>query len=383
MKREAYLVCGYRTPIGKIGGMLKNFQPHELVSPLIQKLISKTKVNPLEIDDIILGNAVGAGGNVARLSLLTANLPLEVPGVTIDRQCGAGLESINLAAQKILAGDSEMVVAGGVESCSQEPWKIQKPSSLYGDLPQMLTRPPFSPETIGDPDMGKGAENVAHAYRISRQLQDEFALRSHRLAVKALKQGKFAELVIPLPGLTKTKDEGPRSNLNERLLRRMPPAFQKNGTVTAGNSCSKSDGAALALIASKKSLNRTGVKPMARYVASAVVGIDPNYPGLGPIAAVPKALQKAGLKLDNIGVVEINEAFAAQVLACVRELKLPMEKVNVNGGAIAFGHPYGASGAIYTLHLLSEMRLRRTRYGLVTMGIAGGLGIATIWENVE
>lgn len=379
MTSQAYLVNGCRTPIGKIGGKLKKFQLAELVSPLVHHLISNSKLNPSEIDDFILGNVVGEGGNIARLSLLASGLPVEVPGVTVDRQCGAGLESINLTAHRILAGDGHIFLAGGVESCSREPWKLHR--SLDGGPPQIIERPPFAPDTMGDPDMGEAAEMVAEMYNISRQKQDAFALRSHTLAVQTAASGKFAEFIIPPLGLTEVKDEGPRSSMNEKLLSRMPPAFREKGSVTAGNSCFKSDGAALALIVSEDLVRQWNIKPMARYVASAVSGVDPKLPGLGPIAAVPKVLRKANLKLEDIGLVEINEAFAAKVLACRQELGLPEEKVNVNGGSIAFGHPYGATGTIMTLHLLAEMRLSRVRYGLVTMGIGGGLGIATIWEN--
>lgn len=382
MKETAVIVMGKRTPVGKIGGVLKNVPPENLAAAVIKEIINKSGINPHDIDEVILGNAVGPGGNIARLSALCANLPVEVPGVSIDRQCGSGLEAINIACRLIQSGAGEIYIAGGVESTSLAPWKIEKPNHLYSlKGPSFYMRARFSPEFIGDPDMGVAAENVAEAFLISRKDQDEFALLSHQKAVKAQEEGRFSKEIVSINGIT--KDECPRPDTSIEKLSSLKPVFKEGGTVTAGNACPVNDGAACVLIISERKCRELGLKPIMKFVDAKSAGVDPNLLGIGPIPAVQKLLLRQGITIDDIDLVELNEAFASQVLASIRELKIPIEKLNIGGGALAIGHPYGASGAILVNRLCTEMERTNAKRAIATLGIGGGLGIATLFERYE
>lgn len=380
--REAVIVAAKRTAIGKIGGMFKHLSAEHLVAPLITNMVEQYRLDGDLIDEVILGNATGPGGNIARLSALTAGLPVTVAGVTIDRQCGSGLEAINLAARLIQAGAGDLYLAGGVESTSTAPWKLAKPHSLY-DLqgPTIFTRARFSPDIIGDPDMGIAAENVAKRYRITRQEQDEYAFLSHKKAVFAQENGLFEEEIVAVA--EQVIDECPRKNTSLEKLAALQPVFLPEGTVTAGNACPINDGAALVLIMSLEKCLELKLQPILRFVDATSAGVDPNYLGIGPVPAVTKLLKRQQISMDDIDLVEFNEAFAAQVLASIKQLKIPPEKVCINGGALALGHPYGASGAILMTRLFTEMKRNQLKTGLATLGIGGGMGLATLVELMD
>lgn len=378
--RNAVMVAAKRTAIGKVGGMFRHVPPEELAGTVIRALLDEYPVPAESIDEVILGNAVGPGGNLARLSALTAGLPVEVPGVTVDRQCGSGLEAVILAARLIQAGAGDIYLAGGVESTSLAPWKLAKPLNHFKQFPEVMPRARFSPPAVGDPDMGIAAENVAERFGITREDQDRFALNSHRKAVQAQKTGRFTWEIVPVRG--RAQDECPRPDTSLEKLAQLPPVFQEGGTVTAGNACPINDGAAVVLVMSEEKCRELDFVPVARFVDAAVAGVDPNILGIGPVPAVKKLLARTGLTVDDIDLVEFNEAFASQVLASLRELQIPEEKVNLGGGAIALGHPYGASGAVLVTRLCSELRRKGGKYGLATLGIAGGLGLAMLLEKI-
>ncbi|MBM7586395.1 acetyl-CoA C-acetyltransferase [Bacillus pakistanensis] len=379
---EAVIITAKRTPIGKIGGILKDYGPEDLTAKVIRSIIHEYPFIANSIDDVILGNTVGPGGNLARLSALTAGLPLFVSGLTLDRQCGSGLEAVVTACRFIQAGAGDIYLAGGVESTSKAPWKIEKPANSYSPLPpKMFTRARFSPDEIGDPEMGVAAENVAEKYAISRDDQDRYSLLSHQKAVKSLENGRFEDEIV-LVGET-SRDECPRQNTSFDKLQSLPPVFKSNGTVTAGNACPINDGAAIVLVMSKQKCVELGIKPTIQFVNSSVKGVDPNLLGIGPIPAVQTLLEKENLTIEDIDTIEFNEAFASQVLASLKELNINEEKVNRGGGAIALGHPYGASGAILVTRLFYEMKRRKDRYGIATLGIGGGMGLAALFKEIE
>ncbi|MCP3741638.1 thiolase family protein [Rossellomorea sp. BNER] len=379
---EAVIVTAKRTPIGKIGGVLKDYSPEALTAKVLQSINNEYPFITNSIDDVILGNTVGPGGNLARLSALTAGLPLSVPGLTLDRQCGSGLEAIVTACRFIQAGAGDIYLAGGVESTSQAPWKIEKPANSYSPLPpKIFTRARFSPDEIGDPEMGIAAENVAKEYGISRDEQDRFSLKSHQKAVESLENERFFDEIV-LVGES-FRDECPRPNTSFDKLQLLPPAFKAGGTVTAGNACPINDGAAIVLVMSKKKCEELGIKPTMQFVNSSVKGVDPNILGIGPVPAVQTLLEKEDLTIQDIDTIEFNEAFASQVLASLRELNINEEKVNRGGGALALGHPYGASGAILVTRLFYEMKSRKDRYGIATLGIGGGMGLAALFKGFE
>jgi len=382
--QKAVIVYAKRTPIGRIGGMLREFEPEELVAPLIRDAVSMCSLPPEGIDEVILGNAVGPGGNIARLSLLAAGLPQHVPGVTVDRQCGSGLEAIVLACRLIQAGAGEIFLAGGVESTSRAPWKVAKPDHLYA-LPRFYGRARFSPAEIGDPEMGEAAENVAEACGITREAQDAWALRSHQQAVAAIRQGRMRDSILPLQRGEQVlaADECPRSDTSMERLARLRPVFRAGGTVTAGNACPINDGAALVVVMSEQKAMSLGLQPLLIFVDSVSAGVDPNLLGIGPIPAVQRLMQRTGLAVTDLDRVEFNEAFASQVLACLQELQIPGEVVNPDGGALAYGHPYGASGAVLVTHLAYGLKRSGGRYGLATLGIGGGLGLAALFARGE
>lgn len=381
---EAVVVIAKRTPIGRMGGVLSQLEPEGLLSPLIQHIVTETSLPPESIDDVIIGNVVGPGGNIARVASLEAGLPVSVPGVTIDRQCGSGLEAINLAARLIQSGAGEIYLAGGVESTSRAPWKMEKPQTLMG-VPKLYTRAHFTPSSYGDPDMGIAAENVAFRYGISREEQDLYALKSHQKAIHAQQTGRFQQEIVPLQVHNEwiTTDECPRANTSFDKLQQLRPIFLEQGTVTAGNACPINDGAALVLMMSREKCEEFKLKPILRIVDAQAAGVDPNVLGMGPVPAVQKVLSRRQLSVADLDIVEFNEAFASQVLASLNQLQIPEEKVNLGGGALAIGHPYGASGAILITRLCAEMLYNPYKRGLATLGIGGGIGIATLVEAVE
>ncbi len=384
--REVYIAAARRTAVGKCGGALKNVPPEQLASTVLKAAVADARLAPDEIEEVTLGNVVGPGGNLARLSLLTAGFDVSIPGVTVDLQCGSGLQAIHQAVFAIQSGQRDIVLAGGVESSSRAPWKIEKPLDLYrGKGPAFYSRARFSPEDIGDPEMGIAAENVAKRYGITRRKQDEFALASHQKAIAARNAGKFADEIVQVEladGELFEQDEGPRNNTDLEKLAKLKPAFQVNGTVTAGNSCGINDGAAVVLAASKEACLELRLSPILRFVDAKLVGVNPNYLGIGPVPAIRHLLANNRLSIADIDMIEINEAFAAQVVACMHELEITPFQLNVCGGAIALGHPYGASGAILLTRIFHELKRRQGRYGIAALGVGGGLGIASLWERV-
>ena len=381
--RTPVIIAALRTPIARAYGALSSVDVEYLLSPLIQALLARTKIEKTGIDDVMIGNAAGGGGNLARLAALTAGLPVEIPGVTIDRQCGSGLEAVVMACRLIEAGAGEIYLAGGAESVSTAPWRIKRPKTPR-ELPHFFSRARFSPETIGDPDMGNMAENIARHFGISRQRQDRFALQSHQRALNAQAEHRFDDEIIALQtakGLF-SSDDCPRAGLKLETLAHLRPAFEKNGTVTAGNSCPLNDGAALVLATSLEKAKQLGIQYGIIFIDSAVSGVNPNLAGMGPVPSTKKLLQR--MKLDNCShfdVIEFNEAFATQVLAAIDALDISEEQINRDGGAIALGHPFGASGAILTTRLFSQMKnLSDDVLGLATMGIGGGMGISAAFR---
>jgi len=399
--KEAVIVAAARSPMGRHSGILKDIRTDDLAAYIIGKMIDKTGINKDEIEDVYLGCTNQAGEdsrNVAHNASLLAGLPYTVPGATVNRLCGSGLEAINQAAHAIETDHGDLFVAGGVESMTRGPWVMGKPANSFqrGDI-QMYDsslgwRFPNKrmAELYSLINNGETAENVADKYNISREDQDKLALASHQKALKAQKDGRLKDEIIPFEipqrkgaPLVHDKDEGPRSDTTLEILAGLKPAFKKDGSVTAGNSSPLSDGAAALLITTPQKAEQLKLKPQARILASAAAGVHPNYMGIGPIPATQKALKRAGLTIDQIDLVELNEAFASQVLACCRELHIDLNKLNVNGGAIALGHPLGCSGARMMTTLVHEMQKRGSRYGLATMCIGVGQGIATIVERVN
>ena len=387
---DAYIVAGYRTAVGKAKrGGFKFTRPDDLAADVIKYLVSSIEgFDPARVDDLIVGNAVPEaeqGMQMGRMISLLS-LPLEVPGMIINRYCGSGLEAINIASARIHAGLADCIIAGGTESMSLVPvmgyktalnWKIAKGHPEY-----YLS-------------MGITAEQVAKDFNISREDADEFSYNSHQKAIKAIKSGKFKDEIVPVTveetylnedGKKKSRefvvdtDEGPREDTSLEALAKLKPAFAAGGKVTAGNSSQTSDGAAFVMVMSEKLVTELNLKPVAKMIAYTAAGVDPRIMGIGPVAAVPKALKMAGLKLKDVEQVELNEAFATQSLAVIRELDLDMDRLNPNGGAIALGHPLGCSGAKLSIQLFNEMRKRKQKYGMVTACVGGGQGVAGIYE---
>ncbi len=389
---DAIIIAARRTPVGRAGGLFKSLSVEQLMAPVLQSLLQDTGLQPDQVDEVILGNAIGPGGNPARLALLEASFPTTIPGLSIDRQCGSGLEAIHLAARLVQSGAGHCYIAGGMESVSTAPWRVEKPRSLY-ELPHFANRARFAPDALGDPDMGVAAEAVAQRYGISRDRQDEYAYRSHQKALNALETHRFQAEIVPVPLSSVTgcdRDECPRPKLTQARLAKLPPVFQADGTVTAGNSCPINDGAAAVVVVSRQLFDSLRLFTGLRFIDAVAVGVDPNYLGIGPVPAVQALLKRQShIQLNDIDLIEFNEAFAAQVLACVDALNLPQAKMNIGGGAIALGHPYGASGAILVTRLFSEMicpvhpPTRPFQLGLATLGIGGGLGLASLFEAIR
>jgi 3-oxoadipyl-CoA thiolase len=400
--RTPVVVDGLRTPFGRYGGALAQVRPDDMAAHVIRAVVARTGVEVEAIDDVIFGAANQAGEdnrNVGRMAALLAGLPVEVPGATVNRLCGSGMNAVVNAAHAIAAGDGSLFVAGGVESMTRAPFVMAKPSAAFPRGEQTLydttlgwrfTNPRLA-EAHYPYSMGETAENVVERCGVTREEQDAFALESQQRWAAAQATGRFADEVVPIDvaegKATRTldTDEHPRPETTLEQLAKLKPAFRRDesGSVTAGNSSGINDGAAALLVISEARARELGLRPMARMLASAVAGVDPATMGLGPIPASRRALERAGLSVDDLDLVELNEAFAAQAIPCMRELGLDPEKVNVNGGAIAIGHPLGASGARLVATLLHEMRRRGARYGLATMCIGVGQGIASVWEAAE
>ncbi len=395
MPKEAVIVAASRTAVGKSGrGALRTTRPDELAAIVIKDVLARApQVDPASIEDVILGCAMPEaeqGMNVARIAAMRAGLPVAVAGQTVNRFCSSGLQTIALAAQQIMAGMGTTILAGGVESMSMVPMSSNK----FMANPWLAEHYPAAYTS-----MGITAENVAREYNITRAMQDAFALQSNQRAVAAIQAGRFKDEIVPVPvelnevdpvsGMTKKRtylfdtDEGPRADTSPAALGKLKPVFRINGSVTAGNSSQTSDGAAAVLVMERTHAEALGLQPLVRFVGYAVGGVPPDVMGIGPVAAIPKVLKLTGLSLDEIDLIELNEAFAAQSLAVIQELGLDQAKVNVNGGAIALGHPLGCSGAKLTVQLIHEMARRHSRYGMVTMCIGGGMGAAGIFENLQ
>ena len=381
--KNAVIVDSVRTAIGRIGGSLKEIEVDFLAAKVIDEIILRTGIEKGEVDEVIFGQAKQSAdsSNLARLALLRAGLPVEVPGYTVHRQCGSGVQSINNAALQIMTGQSEIIIAGGAESMSTAPYYIRNVRYGLGAGnggiidPNTESQPRSQPiEIYGNLTMGYTAENLAEKYNISREEQDEFALRSQILASEAIKSGRFSKEIVPYEVKHKKEvkvfkvDEHPRLTSLEKLSN-LKPVFKENGTVTAGNSSGRNDGASAVLVMSEEAALKRGLKPKARIIAQASSGVSPEIMGIGPVEATKKALSMAKLSLDEIGLIELNEAFSAQALAVIKELNMDLDRVNVNGGAIALGHPLGATGSILMTKLLHEMERRDVKYGLVTLCI--------------
>jgi 3-oxoadipyl-CoA thiolase len=398
---EAYVVDAVRTPMGAYRGALSGVRPDDLAAHTIAAVVDRTGVDPERIADAYLGAANQAGEDnrdVARMAVLLAGLPVSVPGATVNRLCASGLEAVNCAARAVKLGEGDFYLAGGVESMSRAPWVVPKPerglprgdAAMYDTtLGWRLVNPRMAELGLSTESMGETGENVAERYGISREDQDAFGLRSHQRAAAAAEAGTFAEEIVPIEAprgpetVTVESDEGPRPDASLEKMARLRPAFREGGTVTAGNASTLNDGAACTLVASEAGVAELGAEPLARILATGVAGVDPAYMGMGPAKAIPRALEAAGLSLEQIDLIELNEAFASQVLACVRELGIDEERLNVNGGAIALGHPLGCSGARLTTTLVRELRRRGGRYGIATMCVGVGQGLATVFENVS
>ncbi|MER2262747.1 MAG: acetyl-CoA C-acyltransferase [Psychrobacillus sp.] len=399
--KEVVIVDAVRTPFGRYNGSLKSIRPDDLAAIVIKGLIERNEGLPMDqIEEVVLGNANQAGEdnrNVARMSALLAGLPKEVGGTTINRLCGSGLDAIIYAARAIAVGDGDIYIAGGTESMTRAPYVMEKPSKEFprGNIDLIDTTigwrfiNPLMEEMYGTESMPKTAENVAEKFKITREDQDLYSFESQQRAKKAMDENRFSNEIIPVK-YTNQKgqeviieiDEHPRPETSLDKLNRLSPIF-KEGTVTAGNASGVNDGAAGLLLMSTDKAKELGLKPLARYIASATAGVEPGVMGIGPVYATNKALKRAGVLKEEIGLVELNEAFASQSLACIRELELDPAIVNVNGGAIALGHPLGASGARIVTTLIYEMRRREVKLGLATMCVGVGQGIAAIFENIQ
>ena len=389
--KEVFVVAAARTPVGKApSGKLRSVRPDDLAALALKGALARVpQLNPEQVEDVILGCAMpeaAQGMNIARITCQRAGLPDSVPGLTINRFCASGLEAIAIGAQRILSGMADVIIAGGTESMSQVPmggFKMSPNPCLLEQMPDAYLA------------MGLTAENVASKFGVTRQEADAFSYESHRKAIAALDGKRFQEECVPVPvrevSLDENQkrkvnefqfdqDEGPRRDTSVERLAALKPAFNPKGTVTAGNASQRSDGAAAVVLMSGEKMKALGLKPLARFVTYAVAGVPPGIMGIGPVEAIPKALKQAGLKIDQIDLIELNEAFACQALSVMRQVSLPTDKVNVNGGAVALGHPLGATGAKLTVSILHELKRRGGRYGLVTMCVGGGMGGAGIFE---
>ena len=393
--QNAVIVSGARTPMGRFGGSFKDVAAPELGATAIKAALERAGVSPEMVEEVVLGNALQAqeAGYAARLASLNSGIPEETPTIAVNRQCSSGLEAINMAAQLIRTGEADIVVAGGTENMTQAPFMLDPSVRFDGLRMGDSTLRDGLIEGLGCPvnryHMGVTAENVAERFEVSRESQDELALVSHQRAVAAIENGRFDGQITPVsvpqrrgdPVIVDT-DEGPRADTSLERLAGLRPVFKRDGSVTAGNASSINDGAAAVVLMSEEKAKQLGITPKLRWHSRGVAGVDPAIMGIGPVPAVQKALGKAGMEVDDIDLIELNEAFAAQALYCIRELDLDLEKTNVNGSGISLGHPVGATGAVMTVKLLEEIELRDQNLGLVTMCVGGGQGVATIFERV-
>jgi len=399
---EAVITHAFRTPVGKYGGSLRDVRIDDLSSFVLKEIVERAGIDPAAVQDVLWGCTNQAGEdnrNLGRMAVLLAGFPHDVPGTTINRLCGSSLDAINMAARAVWSADHDLMIAGGGESMTRAPYVLPKNVSgqpLFGNLPAFDTAlgwrftNPRMEKLFPLESMGETAENVAEQWKISREDQDRFALGSHQRAVRTQADGTFGGEILPVTipqkkgdAVVVTKDDGPRSDTTLEKLAALPPVFRKGGTVTAGNSSSLNDGAAAVIVMSQAKAAGLGITPLVRIVATGIAGVDPRCMGIGPVPATRMALKKAGLSIKDMGVVELNEAFAAQSLAVLRELDLDPDIVNPNGGAIALGHPLGCSGARIMTTLVHQMKRRNIRYGLATMCIGVGQGITTIVERMS
>jgi 3-oxoadipyl-CoA thiolase len=397
---EALIIDALRTPMGGYRGALSSVRPDDLAAHVISAAVERNGIDPARIDDVYMGAANQSGEDnrdVARMAALLAGLPVDVPGVTVNRLCASGLEAVNEASRALRLGEGDLYLAGGVESMSRAPWVLPKPENglprgeqtLYDTTLGWRMINPRMAERYSTEAMGETGENVAERYGISREDQDRFALQSHQRAITAQREGHLADQIVPIeipprrrgeePSNLAT-DEGPREDTSIEKLAKLTPAFREGGTVTAGNSSTLNDGAACLVLGTEESAHELGKEPMGRIVSIGVAGVDPAYMGIGPMVAIPRALEAAGLELDQIELIELNEAFASQVLACAEGLGIDEERLNVNGGAIALGHPLGCSGARLMTALIWELRRRGGRYGIANLCVGVGQGVATVVE---
>jgi 3-oxoadipyl-CoA thiolase len=399
--REAWIIEAVRTPVGRYGGALASVRPDDLAAAVIRAVVDRSGIEPALIEDVILGCANQAGEDnrdIARMALLLAGLPVEVGGLTVNRLCGSGLQAINSAAHAIAVGDGDVFIGGGVESMTRAPYVMAKPEAAWDRGPRELQDTtlgwrfinPKLAERHNPYSMGETAENVAERWEVGRDLQDAFALASQEKAVAAIEAGRFDSQIVPIPvpqrkgdPVIVSRDEHPRADTSAEALARLRPAFREGGTVTAGNASGINDGASAVLLVDADRARELGLRPMARVVSTAVAGVDPAVMGIGPIPATRKALERAGISAGDLDLVELNEAFASQSIVCINELGLDPDRVNVNGGAIALGHPLGMSGGRLITMLAHELRRTGGRYGLATMCIGVGQGIATVIERIE
>jgi len=399
--REAWIIEAVRTPVGRYGGALASVRPDDLAAAVIRAVVDRSGIEPALIEDVILGCANQAGEdnrNVARMALLLAGLPVEVGGLTVNRLCGSGLQAINSAAHAIAVGDGDVFIGGGVESMTRAPYVMAKPEAAWDRGPRELQDTTLGWRFINPKlaerhypyTMGETAENVAERWEVGRDLQDAFALASQQKAVAAIEAGRFDAQIVPIPvpqrkgePILVTRDEHPRADTSAEALARLRPAFREGGSVTAGNASGINDGASAVSLVEADRARELGLRPMARVVSTAVVGVDPAVMGIAPIPATRKALERAGITVADLDLVELNEAFASQSIVCINELGLDPDRVNVNGGAIALGHPLGMSGGRLITMLTHELRRTGGRYGLATMCIGVGQGIATVIERID
>ena len=397
---EALIIDALRTPMGGYRGALSGIRPDDLAAHVVSAAVERTGLDPSRIDDVYIGAANQSGEDnrdVARMAALLAGLPVDVPGVTVNRLCASGLEAINQASRALRLGEGALYLAGGVESMSRAPWVMLKPDTglprgeqtLYDTTLGWRMVNSRMAELYSTESMGETGENVAERYGVSREEQDRFALQSHQRAIAAQREGRFADQIVPIEvpprrrgeqPVTLSADEGPRDDTSLEKLAKLKPVFREDGTVTAGNSSTLNDGAACLVLGNEETASELGREPMARVVSIGVAGVDPAYMGIGPLIAIPMALERAGLELDQIDLIELNEAFASQALACADGLGIDEQRLNVNGGAIALGHPLGCSGARLMTNLVWELRRRGGRYGVATLCVGVGQGVATVVE---
>lgn len=386
--KEAVIVSAVRTPIGKYAGALSGFDGYELGGIVVKEAVKRAGIDPSEIEEVYMGNAEGAPGNIGRVIALEADLPETVPGLQMDRQCASGLETICMAAAMIESGHGDIYVAGGAESMTNNPYFMSKTKRPYSYSYPTFNYVQMSPPKVGNPAMGDTAENVLDVHPVSREKMDYFAYESHQRALAAIEKGVFKDQIVPVTTRVKGKelvidtDEGPRAETTLEVLSKLRPVFKKDGLVTAGNSCPMNDGAAAVVMMSRDKAEELGIKPLLKVVGFASVGLDPYTMGFGPIGAVRKLLKKTGVSLDEVEMIELNEAFASQAIGCIEELGLDPARVNPNGGAIALGHALGATGAVLTTKVAYAMKNADRKYAIVTMCVGGGEGSAAMFERL-